>query len=79
MEVKKAPRKRRQDTKHAVYTITNNVTGQQYIGITVCGQQVRKALKFVFKSTYAELLLSKKCGLYATVSVNMAQNPILTD
>ena len=41
----KATRKRRQDTKHAVYVITNTVTQEQYIGITVCGQQVRKALK----------------------------------
>ena len=45
MEMQKATRKRRQDTKHAVYVITNIVTGQQYIGITVCGGQVRKALK----------------------------------
>lgn len=45
MEVKKQLRKRRQDTKHVVYVITNNVTQQQYIGITVCGQQVRKALR----------------------------------
>jgi hypothetical protein len=45
MEVKKQPRKRRQDTKHVVYVITNQVTSEQYVGITVCGQQVRKALK----------------------------------
>lgn len=38
-------RKRRQDTKHAVYCITNTITGEQYVGITVCGQQVRKALR----------------------------------
>ena len=38
-------RKRRQDTKHVVYVVTNLVTNEQYIGITVCGQQVRKALK----------------------------------
>ena len=44
MEAKKA-RKRRQDTKHVVYVITNVATGQQYVGITVCGQQVRRALK----------------------------------
>ena len=45
MELKKQSRKRRQDTKHVVYVITNVVTKQQYVGITVCGQQVRKALK----------------------------------
>ena len=38
-------RKRRQDTKHVVYVITNKVTQEQYIGITVCGQQVKKALR----------------------------------
>lgn len=38
-------RRRRQDTKHAVYVITNTVTGQQYLGITVCGPNVRRALK----------------------------------
>jgi len=41
MELKKQSRKRRQDTNHAVYCITNTVTGEQYIGITVCGNQVR--------------------------------------
>jgi len=45
MNLEKPTRKRRQDTKHAVYCITNTVTGEQYIGITVCGQQVRRALK----------------------------------
>ena len=45
MELKKQSRKRRQDTKHVVYVITNVVTKQQYVGITVCGQQVRRALK----------------------------------
>ena len=38
-------RKRRQDTKHAVYVITNRETQEQYVGITVCGQQLRQALK----------------------------------
>lgn len=38
-------RKRRQDTNHAVYCITNAVTGAQYIGITVCGGNVKRALK----------------------------------
>lgn len=45
MEVKKQARKRRQDTKHVVYVITNTVTSEQYIGITVCGQKVAKALR----------------------------------
>jgi len=38
-------RKRRQDSNHVVYVITNRATAEQYIGITVCGQQVRQALK----------------------------------
>lgn len=45
MVEQKASRRRRQDTKHVVYVITNTVTNQQYIGITMCGQQVRRALK----------------------------------
>ena len=38
-------RKRRQDTNHCVYVITNRVTLEQYIGITVCGQKLSRALK----------------------------------
>ena len=38
-------RKRRQDTKHAVYMLKNTVTGEYYIGITVCGSAVKRALK----------------------------------
>lgn len=38
-------RKRRQDTNHAVYCITNTATGEEYIGITVCGAKVKQALK----------------------------------
>jgi hypothetical protein len=45
MDQVKQTRKRRQDTKHVVYCITNTVTNEQYIGITVCGQQVRRALR----------------------------------
>ena len=41
----KSTRRRRQDTTHAVYCITNTQTGQQYVGITVCGRNVRRALK----------------------------------
>ena len=40
----KSTRRRRQDTTHAVYCITNTQTGQQYVGITVCGRNVRRAL-----------------------------------
>jgi hypothetical protein len=45
MEMKKSTRRRRNDTNHAVYCITNTVTNEQYVGITVCGRQVEKSLK----------------------------------
>ena len=60
MEMQKAKRKRRQDTKHAVYCITNTVTKQQYIGITVCGSQVRKALKIRIQKHVRRALTENK-------------------
>jgi hypothetical protein len=42
-------RKRRQDTKHAVYMLVNTNTNESYIGITVCGSQVQRALKIRFQ------------------------------
>lgn len=38
-------RKARCDRKHAVYTITNILTGEQYVGITVCSGNIAQALK----------------------------------
>lgn len=38
-------RRRRQDTRHAVYAIVCAATGAQYVGITVCGAAVKQALK----------------------------------
>lgn len=38
-------RKRRSDRKHAVYAITNILTGEQYIGITVLQGTANKSLK----------------------------------
>ena len=38
-------RKARSDRKHAVYMLMNSNTGEYYIGITVCGQQLKKAIK----------------------------------
>lgn len=45
MDTVKPTRKRRQDSNHAVYTITNVVTGDYYIGITVCSAGIKRALK----------------------------------
>jgi len=53
-------RKRRQDTKHVVYVITNLVTHEQYIGITVCGQQVRRALKIRIQKHIRRALTENK-------------------
>ena len=61
-------RKRRQDTKHVVYVITNVVTKQQDIGITVCGQQVRRALKIrMQKHIRRALTENKDWGLCASI------------
>ena len=49
MDSKNTTRKRRQDTKHAVYMLVNTNTNEAYIGITVCGAQVAKALKVRFQ------------------------------
>ena len=60
MELKKQSRKRRQDSNHAVYCITNTVTGEQYIGITVCGNQVRRALKIRIQKHVRRALTENK-------------------
>jgi hypothetical protein len=38
-------RKTRSDRNHAIYCITNTVTGEQYIGVTVCSGSIKQALK----------------------------------
>jgi len=38
-------RKRRSDTKHAIYCLVNTVTNDSYIGITVCGSAPVRAVK----------------------------------
>lgn len=53
-------RKRRQDTKHAVYMLVNTNTNESYIGITVCGNQVRKALKVRFQKHVRRALTENK-------------------
>jgi len=37
-------RKKRSDRNHAIYVITNIVTGEQYIGITAISKTVKQAL-----------------------------------
>jgi len=53
-------RKRRQDTKHAVYMLVNTNTNESYIGITVCGSQVKKALKVRFQKHVRRALTENK-------------------
>lgn len=38
-------RKTRTDRNHAIYVITNVVTTEQYIGVTVCSGNLRRALR----------------------------------
>jgi hypothetical protein len=45
MKRRTSTRKRRNDCNHAVYVITNTVTQEQYVGITVASGNVRQALK----------------------------------
>jgi len=53
-------RKRRQDSKHVIYCITNTVTQEQYVGITVCGQQVKHALKIRMQKHLRRALTENK-------------------
>ena len=68
-------RKRRQDTRHAVYCITNTVTGEQYIGITVCGGQVKQALKVrIQKHVRRALTEGKDWGLCHSIRDHGVEN-----
>ena len=60
MDSKKQTRKRRQDTKHAVYMLVNTNTNESYIGITVCGSQVNRALKVRFQKHVRRALTENK-------------------
>lgn len=53
-------RKARSDRKHAIYMLMNSVTGQYYIGITVCGQQLKKAIKVRFQKHVRRALTENK-------------------
>lgn len=53
-------RKARSDRKHAVYMLMNSNTGEFYIGITVCGQQLKKALKVRWQKHVRRALTENK-------------------
>jgi len=53
-------RKARQDRKHAVYMMMNTQTGEFYLGITVCAQQLKKALKVRFQKHVRRALTENK-------------------
>lgn len=40
----KNTRKRRNDRNHAIYCVTNVITGEQYVGITAISTTVKRAL-----------------------------------
>ena len=64
----KTTRRRWQDTKHVVYVITNVLTQEQYVGITVCGQQVRRALKIrIQKHVRRAVTENKNWGLCQSI------------
>ena len=60
MQKTKASRKRRQDTKHAVYMLVNTNTNEHYVGITVCGNQIKRALKIRFQKHVRRALTENK-------------------
>lgn len=56
----KAKRKRRQDRNHAVYSITNLLTGEFYIGITACQGTVNRSLKIRWQKHVRRALTESK-------------------
>ena len=53
-------RKARTDRNHAIYVITNNVTGDFYVGVTVCSGNMNKALKVRFQKHVRRALTENK-------------------
>jgi DUF2075 family protein len=53
-------RKARNDRKHAVYMLVNTNTMEYYVGITVCGQQLKKALKVRWQKHVRRALTENK-------------------
>jgi hypothetical protein len=60
MSMENTKRKRRQDTKHAVYMLVNTATNEHYVGITVCGSQVNRALKIRWQKHVRRALTENK-------------------
>ena len=57
-------RKRRTDTNHAIYCVTNILTGEQYVGITCVSRTVKKSLhRRMQKHTQRAMTESKNWGL----------------
>lgn len=57
----KTKRKRRNDRRHAVYCITNILTGERYIGITVTqGAAVKRSLKIRWQKHVRRALTENK-------------------
>lgn len=60
MEEMARQRKRRSDCNHAVYVITNTLTQEQYVGITVAAGSVRRALKIRIQKHVRRALTEQK-------------------
>ncbi len=61
-------RKRRTDTNHAIYCVTNILTGEQYVGITCISRTVKKSLhRRMQKHTQRAMTETKDWGLCKSI------------
>lgn len=61
MDTIKPKRKKRSDRNHAIYRLTNTVTGESYIGLTVCsGMTSKKAVEGRFHRHVTRALTQAK-------------------
>lgn len=72
MSETKTTRKRRTDRNHIVYLLTCDVTGDTYIGITVCrGRAIKKSLETRWKGhIYHACVENRNLKLAATIRHN---------
>jgi hypothetical protein len=71
-------RKRRQDTNHAVYTITNTVTGEYYIGITVISNGLARSMKIRFQKHVRRAVTENKTwALCKSIRAHGAENHVM--